>query len=135
MAHCANPWNATASASREFCCATNNFARAGANKKLEFCLYLTSSLGAAKIGSRAALDAARPVNGWAYVKRAKACEFGYCADGDAFLSTPSPPPPPPWDMPPQPPRPAMPGKPETAKDSEDKDVFTTVRRCRLNTSG
>ena len=28
-------------------------------------------------------------------------------------------------MPPQPPRPAMPGKPETAKDSEDKDVFTT----------
>ena len=43
-----------------------------------------------------------------YFHRPKACDFGYCTNGDAHSSVPLPPPPPPFDLPP---RPMMPDYP------------------------
>lgn len=46
------------------------------------------------------------------VERARACEFGYCTDGNKHQTMPSPPPPPPFKQPPRPVTPNMPGFPE-----------------------
>jgi len=100
LQYCQDP---TTAAEEPKCCVSSNHA----DDNLELCVYISSIRG----GKEPTPKTRTPINGWAYVQRAKTCEFGYCGNGDhSAANLSSPPPPPPFKMPP---RPAMPGRPGT----------------------